>query len=114
MWQVSVNMPKQIISGYCLCNTNVLNLHTKELIMDIAVQKKAQSFRLPVELIERLKKMARRENRSLNNFVECALLDIAYSEPNAETKAAIEDARAGKLQGSLDVSSVEAMYKSMD
>lgn len=88
-------------------------MHTKVLIMDIAVQKKAQSFRLPVELIERLKKMARRENRSLNNFVECALLDIAYSEPNAETKAAIEEARAGKLQGPLDVSSVEAMYKSM-
>lgn len=82
--------------------------------MDIAVQKKAQSFRLPVELIERLKQLAKRENRSLNNFVECALLDIAYSEPNAETKAAIEDARAGKLQGPLDVSSVEAVYKSMD
>lgn len=39
---------------------------------------------------------------------------IANSKPNAETKAAIEDARAGKLQGPLDVSSVEAMYKSMD
>lgn len=39
---------------------------------------------------------------------------IEYFEPNAETKAAIEEARAGKLQGPLDVSSVEAMYKSMD
>lgn len=110
----NIHVNKSICPDVCLCNTNVLNLHTKELIMDIAVQKKAQSFRLPVELIERLKKMARRENRSLNNFVECALLDIAYSEPNAETKAAIEDARAGKLQGPLDVSSVEAMYSSMD
>lgn len=57
--------------------------------------------------------MAKRENRSLNNFVECALLDLAYSVPNEETKAAIEEASAGKLQGPLDVSSVEAMYKSM-
>ena len=81
--------------------------------MDIAVQKKAQSFRLPVELIERLKKMARKQNRSLNNFVECALLDLAYSEPNEETRAAINDAKAGKYEGELDVSSVEAMYKSM-
>lgn len=88
-------------------------MHIKEIIMDIAVQKKAQSFRLPVDLIERLKKMAKRENRSLNNFVECALLDIAYNEPNAETKAAMEEARSGKLSGPLDVSSVEAMYKSM-
>ncbi len=88
-------------------------MHTKYTIMDIAIQKKAQSFRLPVDLIERLKKLARQQNRSLNNFVECALIDLAYSEPNAETRAALEEARSGKLQGPLDVSSVEAMYKSM-
>ena len=81
--------------------------------MDIAIQKKAQSFRLPVDLIERLHQMAKRENRSLNNFVECALLDLAYTEPNAETKAAINEAKTGKLHGPLDVSSVDAMYKSM-
>ncbi len=81
--------------------------------MDIAIQKKAQSFRLPVDLIERLKQMARKQNRSLNNFVECALLDLAYSEPNTETRAAIDEAKAGRLQGPLDVSSVDAMYKSM-
>ena len=88
-------------------------MHTKDAIMDIAIQKKAQSFRLPVDLIERLKKLARQQNRSLNNFVECALIDLAYSEPNAETRAALKEARSGKLQGPLDVSSVEAMYKSM-
>lgn len=81
--------------------------------METAIQKKAQSFRLPVELIEKLKKLARKQNRSLNNFVECALLDLAYSEPNEETLAAITEAKSGKLQGPLDVSSVEAMYKSM-
>lgn len=81
--------------------------------MDITIQKKAQSFRLPVELIDRLKNMARRQNRSLNNFVECALLDLAYSEPNDETRAAYNEAISGKLQGPLDVSSVDAMYKSM-
>ncbi|MBO5027990.1 MAG: toxin-antitoxin system protein [Muribaculaceae bacterium] len=81
--------------------------------MDIAVQKKAQSFRLSVDLIDRLKKLAKRQNRSLNNYVECVLMDIAYSEPNEETKAALEEARTGKLHGPLDVSSVEAMYKSM-
>lgn len=81
--------------------------------MDIAIQKKAQSFRLPVDLIERLKNLARRENRSLNNYVETALFDLAYSEPNQETLAALEDAKAGKYEGTLDVSSVDAMYKSM-
>lgn len=81
--------------------------------MDITIQKKAQSFRLPIELIDRLKNMARRQNRSLNNFVECALLDLAYSEPNDETRAAYNEAISGKLQGPIDVSSVDAMYKSM-
>lgn len=81
--------------------------------MDIAIQKKAQSFRLPTALIDRLKEMARRQNRSLNNFVECALLDLAYNKPNAETLEAIKEARNGKYEGTLDVSSVEAMYKSM-
>ena len=81
--------------------------------MESVVIKKAQSFRLPIDLIEKLKRMAKRENRSLNNFVECVLLDFAYNEPNDETIAAIKEAKEGKLEGPLDVSSVEAMYKSM-
>ena len=78
-------------------------------------QKRATMFRLNVELIDRLKEMARREHRSLNNFVECVLLDIAYHEPNDTTKAAIEEARSGKLRDvpEIDLSSPEAMFKSM-
>ena len=37
--------------------------------MDIAL-KKNQSFRLSVDLIGRLKQLAKRQNRSLNNYVE--------------------------------------------
>ncbi len=83
--------------------------------MEIAVQKKATMFRLSVDLLERLKEMAKRGHRSLNNFVECVLLDVAYNEPNEVTKAAIEEARSGKLRDvpSVDTSSVEAMFKSM-
>lgn len=57
--------------------------------MEAVIQKKAIMFRLNVDLIDRLKEMARREHRSLNNFVECILLDVAYNEPNEVTKAAI-------------------------
>lgn len=83
--------------------------------MEAAIQKKATMFRLNVDLIDRLKEMARREHRSLNNFVECVLLDVAYNEPNEVTKAAIEEAKSGKLRDTspIDTSSVEAMYKSM-
>lgn len=84
--------------------------------MEAAVQKKATLFRLNVDLIERLKELAKREHRSLNNFVECVLLDVAYNEPNDVTKAAIEEARSGKLRSvtPVDTSSVEAMFKSME
>lgn len=83
--------------------------------MEAAIQKKATIFRLNVDLIERLKELAKREHRSLNNFVECVLLDVAYNEPNEVTKAAIEEARSGKLRDAapVDTSSVEAMFKSM-
>lgn len=83
--------------------------------MEATVQKKATMFRLNVDLIERLKEMAKREHRSLNNFVECVLLDVVYNEPNEDTKAAFEEARSGKLRDmpSVDTSSVEAMFKSM-
>ena len=83
--------------------------------MDIAIQKKNQSFRLPVELIDRLKHLAKRQNRSLNNYVETLLLDAAYHEPNETTLSAIEEARSGKLRDTqaLDLSSIDAMEKSM-
>lgn len=81
--------------------------------MEAAIQKKATMFRLPEDLIMRLKEMAKREHRSLNNFVECILSDVAYDEPNEITKDAIEEARSGKLRNvpPVDTSSVEAMFK---
>ena len=47
--------------------------------MDLAV-KKVHSFRISVELLERLKKLAKRENRTLNNYVETALYDLVEEE----------------------------------
>ncbi|WP_289168073.1 toxin-antitoxin system protein [Bacteroides acidifaciens] len=82
--------------------------------MDIAL-KRNQSFRLPVDLIERLKLLAKQQNRSLNNYVETLLLDAAYLEPNAETIEAMKEAESGALrhENPLDLSSIEAMEKSM-
>ena len=47
--------------------------------MDLTV-KKVHSFRLSVELLEKLKKLAKRENRTLNNYVETALYEIVEDE----------------------------------
>ncbi|MDE6019345.1 MAG: toxin-antitoxin system protein [Muribaculaceae bacterium] len=82
--------------------------------MDI-VLKKNQSFRLSVDLIDKLKQLAKRQNRSLNNYVETLLLDAAYHEPNPTTLAAMREAESNIMDevSPLDMSSIEAMEKSM-
>lgn len=90
-----------------ICNLN-------DIIMDIAFEKKSHVFRLPVYLLDKLKELAQKDRRSLNNYVEGLLLDAVYHEPNEETIAAFNDAKAGKLEGPIDTSSVESMLKSMD
>lgn len=65
------------------------------------------AFRLSKELIDRLKVKAQKENRSLNNYVETVLMDIAYDEPNEDTVLAIKEARSGKELEKLDVNKLE-------
>ena len=60
------------------------------------------AFRFDKELIRRLKIKAKKENRSLNNYVETVLMDIVYDEPNDETIEAINEVRSGKNLEKLD------------
>ena len=64
--------------------------------MDIAIEKKAHVFRLPVYLLDKLKELAAKDRRSLNNYVEGLLLDAVYHEPNEVTLQAMKDAQEGK------------------
>ncbi len=82
--------------------------------MDISIEKKAHVFRLPVYLIDKLKELAQKDRRSLNNYVEGILLDAVYHEPNAETMNSLNDARAGKTEGPIDTTDVESMLKSVN
>jgi len=40
------------------------------------------SFRLRTDLLERLKRNAALQNRSLNSYVESILLDVVCNDPN--------------------------------
>lgn len=85
--------------------------------MELALNSKSvHTFRLSTQLIERLKKLAKIENRSLNNYVETILLDIAFHEPNHTTKEAMREVESGALNNtpSMDLSSIEAFERSMD
>ena len=73
----------------------------------ITREKVTTSFRLNSELVERLRSMARRNNRSLNNFVETILFDVAYNEPNEETIDAINEARSVKKMDRFDMAELD-------
>ncbi len=82
--------------------------------IDTLVLRKQTAFRLREDLIEKLKKEARRNNRSLNNYVESVLMELLYSEPNADTVEAMTEAKEGKTLTSVDVSSFENFLKSVE
>ncbi len=75
--------------------------------------KRITTFRLSEELLERLKVLAKKENRSLNNFVEYTLMEIAYNEPNEETIAAMKEAESGVELETLDVDNFRSYVKSL-
>lgn len=79
----------------------------------VTVSKVQTAFRLNTDLIRRLKIKAKKENRSLNNYVETVLMDIAYDEPNDETIKAIEEARSGKALEKLDVDNLEEFVEAL-
>ena len=82
--------------------------------MKTKTTKKPTAFRLNERLLNRLKEEAKKNNRSLNNYVECILMDSVYNEPNDETIEAINEAKAGKYAGIINTNSVQAFWKSLE
>lgn len=73
-----------------------------------------ESFTLHTDLIKRLRAAARKMGWSYNDYVESVLSDAVYNKPNAETKAAIEEAVRGNDLNPVDTSSYEAFCKSLE
>ena len=81
--------------------------------MQTATVKVQTAFRLDSELLRRLKVLAKRENRSLNNYVETVLMDVAYDEPNNETLEALNEVRGGGQLQKLDVDNLEEFVEAL-
>ena len=81
--------------------------------MEAAIDRKQTAFRLSTDLLDRLRLAAKKQNRSLNNFVESILMDVVYNEPNEETKEAIVEARAGEFAGTIDMENFDTFMKSI-
>ena len=70
-------------------------------------------FRLSNELLKRLKTEARKQNRSLNNFVESVLMDAVYRTPNAKTLAAVKEARENINLETINLDNLEGFIESL-
>lgn len=81
--------------------------------MEATVERKQTSFRLRTDLLERLQVIAKEENRSLNNFVESALMNIINRKPNAITLKAMREAESGKELETLDLNNFKDYVASL-
>lgn len=79
----------------------------------VAVDRKQTAFRLRTDLLDRLKVAAKKENRSLNNYVESVLLDAVYREPNEETLTAMKDTKENGNLETLDLDNFEKYVESL-
>lgn len=85
----------------------------KRIMNTVAVDRKQTAFRLRTDLLDRLKVAAKKENRSLNNYVESVILDAVYREPNEETLAAMKDAKENGNLETLDLDNFEKYVESL-
>ena len=81
--------------------------------METIIERTQTAFRLSNELLKRLKTEARKQNRSLNNFVESVLMDAVYRTPNAKTLAAVKEARENKNLETINLDNLEGFIESL-
>ena len=81
--------------------------------METTIERTQTAFRLSNELLKRLKTEARKQNRSLNNFVESVLMDAVYRTPNAKTLAAVKEAMENKNLETINLDNLEGFIESL-
>lgn len=71
-------------------------------------------FRLREELVDKLKQLAARNNRSLNNYVETILMEIAYNTPNELTRKAIAESQDDSNLTTVSMDSFDSFMQSLE
>ncbi len=82
--------------------------------MEATIIRKQTAFRLSETLLDELKVRATQCNRSLNNYVESILAQAIYGKPNPDTIEAINESRAGKYAGKLEMQDFDSFLNSID
>jgi len=78
------------------------------------VSRRQTAFRLREDLLNRLTVEAKRQNRSLNNYVESVLMKAIYRKPNHETLDAIKEAQDDLNMTELDMTNIDTFLKSLE
>ena len=81
--------------------------------MEATITRTQTAFRLSTELLKKLKTEARKQNRSLNNYVESVLMDAVYRTPNAQTMAALKEARDNENLETINLDNLEGFIESL-
>lgn len=81
--------------------------------MERTVTRKTMGFRLNSELLNRLKSQAKKENRSLNSFVETILFEAIYRKPNEETLNAMREVESSIELEELDMDNFRKYVSSL-
>lgn len=81
--------------------------------METATRRIRMTVSLPAYAMADIRKEAARTGWSLSALAGEYILDAMYHEPNAETLAAIEEAKSGVELPTVDTSSYDAFVKSI-
>lgn len=81
--------------------------------MNTTTIRKQTSFRLNADLIESLRKEAKRHNRSLNNYVESILMAFMAEKPNKTTIAAMKETENADNLETLDLDNFRSFVDSL-
>jgi hypothetical protein len=76
------------------------------------LNRKQTAFRLSEDLLNHLRVLAKKENRSLNNYVESTLMNI-FLKPNNVTLNAMKEASQNKNLETLNMDNFEDFVASL-
>ena len=79
----------------------------------MTTERKQTAFRLSSDLLTKLREAARRENRSLNNYVESVLMEVVYNNPNNLTLKAMKEAKENRELETLKSDNLETLIDSL-
>jgi len=80
---------------------------------EVLSNRKQTAFRFREDLLNHLRVAAKKENRSLNNYVESVLIDVVYRKPNEITLEAMREAQGDENLEILDMDNFDDFVASL-